>query len=121
MPEQVWERWTKDLKHGLTSEQREELHLLRDCTHAPPADPASGLPQDALSVNNGFTIEIYGFLHTFTYLLARAAPDAIARRRRAWTEEENRRRRQNESRCMEDGQGGTVPWFFEVHKPGNPC
>ena len=47
--EQAWERWTKDHKHGLTSEQREELlHLLRECAHAPPADPASALPQDAL-------------------------------------------------------------------------
>ena len=47
--EQAWERWTKDHKHGLTSVQREELlHLLRECAHAPPADPASALPQDAL-------------------------------------------------------------------------
>ena len=46
--EQAWERWTKDHKHSLTSEQREFLHLLRDCAHAPPAGSASGLPQDTL-------------------------------------------------------------------------
>lgn len=46
--EQAWERWTKDHKHGLTSEQEEQrLHLLRECAHAPPADLASGVPQDA--------------------------------------------------------------------------
>ena len=46
--EQAWERWTKDHKHGLTSDQREQLlHLLRECAHAPPTDPASGVPQDA--------------------------------------------------------------------------
>ena len=39
--EQAWERWTKDHKHGHTSEQSEELlHLLRECAHAPPVDPA---------------------------------------------------------------------------------
>ena len=87
-----------------------------------------------MSVRNGFTIEIYGFKHSLrTYLLARAAQDAIAQwhgasRSRiehdartspdvwktvncsgchctmAWRiEVEDRRRCQNKSRCMEDG------------------
>ena len=47
--EQAWERWVKDHKHGLSNEQKELLlHLLRECTHAPPSDEASGGPQDAL-------------------------------------------------------------------------
>lgn len=34
--EQAWERWTKNHKHGLTSEEGEKvLDLLRDCAHAP--------------------------------------------------------------------------------------
>lgn len=46
--EQAWERWTKDDKHGLTSEQGEQrLHLLRECAHALSADPTSEVPQDA--------------------------------------------------------------------------
>ena len=56
-----------------------------------------------MSVHNGFTIEIYGFMH----LLARATQDAIVRRCSDMEIEvedsEDRRRHQNESRCMEDG------------------
>ena len=52
-----------------------------------------------MSVRNGFTIEIYGFMHSLHTSLARATHDAIA----IEIEVKDRRRHQNESRCMEDG------------------
>ena len=45
--EQAWERWTKNHKHGLTSEEREKvLDLLRDCAHAPIPSQDEKLPID---------------------------------------------------------------------------
>lgn len=44
--EQSWERWTKDRKHGLSSDDAEVLlSLLRDCAHA-PSPTALDLPVD---------------------------------------------------------------------------
>ena len=51
-------------------------------------------------VCNGFTIEIYGFMHSLRTFLARASHDAIVME---IEDSENRRRHQNESRDMEDG------------------
>ena len=43
--EQVWERWTRDHKHGLTKEDGEKvLDLLWDCAHAPVPSPIEKLP-----------------------------------------------------------------------------
>ena len=57
-----------------------------------------------MSVRNGFTIEIYGFmhsLHTYWHVLLRMpSRDGVE----IEVEDlEDRRRCQNESRCMEDG------------------
>ena len=44
--EQSWEQWTKDRKHGLSSDDAKVLlSLLRDCAHA-PSPPALDLPVD---------------------------------------------------------------------------
>ena len=44
--QQVWERWTKHHKHGLTKEKREGLlYLVSECADASPADLAN---QDAV-------------------------------------------------------------------------
>ena len=42
-PKQAWERWTKDGKHGLNENERDQLlYLLRDCALAPsPVDDAN--------------------------------------------------------------------------------
>ena len=45
--EQAWERWVRDKKHGLSSEDAEWLlDQLRDCAWAPSADPSATEPQD---------------------------------------------------------------------------
>lgn len=45
--EQSWERWMKDRKHGLTTEEGEHLlQLLRDCAHASLPKPAEKQPDD---------------------------------------------------------------------------
>ena len=45
--EQAWERWTKDRKHGLSTENAEMLLcLLRNCAHVPSPTDAS-LPVDS--------------------------------------------------------------------------
>ena len=57
-----------------------------------------------MSVRNGFTIEIYGFmdsLHTYWHMpLRMLSRDSVEIE---VEDSEDRRRRQNESRCMEDG------------------
>ena len=55
-----------------------------------------------MSVRNGFTIEIYGFMHslrTFWHVPLRMP----SRDGMEIEDLEDRRRGQNESRCMEDG------------------
>lgn len=45
--EQAWERWVRDKKHGLSSEDAEWLlDQLRACAWAPSADPSAKEPQD---------------------------------------------------------------------------
>ena len=45
--EQAWERWTNNLKHGLSNDQKESLlSMIRECAKALPADHSSGLTQD---------------------------------------------------------------------------
>ena len=57
-----------------------------------------------MSVHNGFTIEIYGFMHslrTFWHMpLRMPSRDGMEIE---VEDSEDRRRRQNKSRCMEDG------------------
>ena len=57
-----------------------------------------------MSVHNGFTIEIYGFVHslrTFWHMpLRMPSRDSMEIEVEGW---EHRRRRQNESRCMKNG------------------
>ena len=57
-----------------------------------------------MSVRNGFTIEIYGFMHslrTFWHVpLRMPSRDGMEIE---VEDSEDRRRHQNESRCMEDG------------------
>ena len=57
-----------------------------------------------MSVRNGFTIEIDGFMHssrTFWHMSLRmSSHDGMEVEVK---DSEDRRRRQNESRCMEDG------------------
>ena len=61
-----------------------------------------------MSVRYGFTIEIYGFMHSLRTSLARATHDAIAVKvedlRIEDGDSEDRSRRQNKSRDIEDGQ-----------------
>ena len=45
--EQAWERWVKDLKHGLSELQGSLLlDLLRDCANAPPNGDIHDKPSD---------------------------------------------------------------------------
>ena len=45
--EQAWERWVKDRKHGLTSDQASVvLDKLRDCANVPPNCSDTGKPFD---------------------------------------------------------------------------
>ena len=57
-------------------------------------------------VRNGFTIEIYGFmhsLHTFWHVLLRMPLRDDMEIEVEVEDSEDRRRRQNKSSCMEDG------------------
>ena len=53
-------------------------------------------------VHNGFTIEIYGFMHSLRTFLARHAHDANVMEVEV-EDSEDRRRRQNKSKDIEDG------------------
>lgn len=45
--EQAWERWMKDNKHGVSTEEAEKLlEVLRACAWAPPAEEDEKLPFD---------------------------------------------------------------------------
>ena len=57
-----------------------------------------------LSVRNGFTIEIYGFMDSLrTFWHVRLMMPSRNGMEIEVEDSEDRRRRQNESRCMEDG------------------
>ena len=69
--------------------------------------PKSEVVLVCLYVCNGFTIEIYGFMHclrTFWHVPLRMPYRTMAHGMEIEVEDlEDRRRHQNESRCMEDG------------------
>ena len=57
-----------------------------------------------MSVRYGFTIEIYGFMHSLrTFWLVPLRMPLCDGMEIEVEESEHRRQRQNESRCMEDG------------------
>ena len=50
--EQAWERWVKDRKHGLTSDQASVvLDKLRDCANVPPNCSDTDKPVDCHYLN----------------------------------------------------------------------
>ena len=68
--------------------------------------PYSEVVLVCMSVHNGFTIEIYGFMHclrTFWHMLLRMPSRLHDGMEIEIEDSEDRRRCQNESRCMEDG------------------